>query len=216
MSPIPRWSRAWPRLDSDNIDDILIKDANLPNTFLAFLPLLLPVALISLSSFAAMYADPDGVVYPICTTIGHKVVALFIGVLYSLWLGYKQRKAVHGSTIRTTSPRKPIPLSATSCSNKWVARGLIVCLSPLLITAMGGAFGTVLKSAPALEPLSEMVGNSPVPAILVPWAVAVIMMSAVGSMTTAGMTAAGIVLPMLRCPGSCPLWPLFWPSAPAL
>ena len=89
--------------------------------------------------------------------------------------------------------------------NKWVVRGLMVCLSPLLITAMGGAFGTILKSAPALQPLSEAIGNSPIPGILVPWAVAAIMMTAVGSMTTAGMTAAGIVLPMLPSLGISPL-----------
>ena len=81
--------------------------------------------------------------------------------------------------------------------NKWVARGLVVCLSPLLITAMGGAFGNVLKNSPALEPLSKLIADSPIPAILVPWAIAAIMMTSVGSMTTAGMTAAAIVLPMM-------------------
>ena len=132
------------------------------------------------------------------------MVALFIGVLYSLWLGYKQRKAVL-KYYQDNFPQEANSTLSDVMLNKWVARGLIVCLSPLLITAMGGAFGSVLKSAPALEPLSEMVGNSPVPAILVPWAVAVIMMSAVGSMTTAGMTAAGIVLPMLDALGLSPL-----------
>ena len=204
IDPNPEMVKGMSESHSDNIDDILIKDANLPNTFLAFLPLLLPVALISLSSFASMYADPDGIVYLICTTIGHKVVALFIGVLYSLWLGYKQRKAVL-KYYQDNFPQEANSTLSDVMLNKWVARGLIVCLSPLLITAMGGAFGSVLKSAPALEPLSEMVGNSPVPAILVPWAVAVIMMSAVGSMTTAGMTAAGIVLPMLDALGLSPL-----------
>ena len=86
---------------------------------------------------------------------------------------------------------------ASMLSNKWVARGLVVCLSPLLITAMGGAFGNVLKNSPALEPLSKLIADSPIPAILVPWAIAAIMMTSVGSMTTAGMTAAAIVLPMM-------------------
>ena len=58
---------------------------------------------------------------------------------------------------------------------------------------------------PALAPLSEAIGNSSIPGILVPWAVAVIMMTAVGSMTTAGMTAAGIVLPMVEALGITPL-----------
>ncbi|SFP29938.1 predicted D-glycerate permease [Oscillibacter sp. PC13] len=204
IEPNPEMVKGLAETDSDSIDDILIKDPNLPGTFVAFLPLLLPVALISLSSFASMYADPEGAFYAVCTTIGHKVIALFIGVLYSLWLAYKQRKAVLAA-YQENFPNEADSKVSEIALNKWVARGLLVCLSPLLITAMGGAFGTVLKSAPALAPLSEMVGNSPIPAILIPWAVAVIMMTAVGSMTTAGMTAAGIVLPMLPSLGLSPL-----------
>ena len=204
IEPNPEMVKGLPETNSDSIDDILIKDPNLPNTFVAFLPLLLPVALISLSSFAAMYADPEGVIYKVCTTIGHKVIALFIGVLYSLWLGYKQRKAVLNA-YKENFPNEADAKLSDIMLEKWVARGLIVCLSPLLITAMGGAFGGVLKSAPALEPLSEAIGNSPIPGILIPWAVAVIMMTAVGSMTTAGMTAAAIVLPMLPDLGISPL-----------
>ena len=196
IDPNPDMVKGLSETSGDSIDDILIKDDTLPNTFLAFLPLLLPVALISLSSFASMYADPEGMVYKVCTTIGHKVIALFIGVLYSLWLGYKQRKAV------AKAYQESFPEEADSKLSDIM---LIVCLSPLLITAMGGAFGTILKSAPALTPLSEAIGNSPIPAILVPWAVAAIMMTAVGSMTTAGMTAAGIVLPMLPALGLSPL-----------
>ena len=188
----------------DSVEDILIKDPDLPGTFVSFLPLLLPVVLISLSSFASMYANPDGVIYKIFTTIGHKVIALFIGVLYSLWLGYKQRKAV-ARAYEQNFPSEAGAGIGEIMVNKWVARGLIVCLAPLLITAMGGAFGGILSSAPALTPLSEMIGNSPIPGILVPWAVGAIMMTAVGSMTTAGMTAAGIVLPMIGNLGISPL-----------
>lgn len=204
IEPNPEMVKGLAETNSDSIDDILIKDPNLPNTFVAFLPLLLPVVLISLSSFASMYADPEGMVYKVCTTIGHKVIALFIGVLYSLWLGYKQRKAVLES-YKQNFPEEANSKLSDILLEKWVARGLLVCLSPLLITAMGGAFGSILSGAPAIQPLSEMIGNSPIPGILVPWAVALIMMSAVGSMTTAGMTAAGIVLPMLPNLGISPL-----------
>lgn len=204
IDPNPEMVKGLTETDADSVDGILIKDPNLPGTFVSFLPLLLPVVLISLSSFASMYAPEGSVIRTVFTTIGHKVIALFIGVLYSVWLGYKQRKAV------TEAYRLNYPAEANSrlkdiILNKWVGRALIVCLSPLLITAMGGAFGRILSSAPALQPLSEAIGRSPIPAILVPWAVAAIMMTAVGSMTTAGMTAAGIVLPMMPALGLSPL-----------
>lgn len=73
----------------------------------------------------------------------------------------------------------------------------VIALLPLLITAMGGALGTVIKSAPVIEELGNTIVALGIPGILIPWAVAVITMTAVGSMTTAGMTAAAIVLPMM-------------------
>ena len=158
-------------------------------------PDMLPVLLISVSSFAQMYAAEGSAIYTICTTIGNKVIALSIGLLYSFYLGYKQRKMVLG--VYADTYNEPKAKLGEVMLNKWVARGLVVCLSPLLITAMGGAFGNVLKNSPALEPLSKLIADSPIPAILVPWAIAAIMMTSVGSMTTAGMTAAAIVLPMM-------------------
>ena len=141
------------------------------------------------------YAAEGSAIYTICTTIGNKVIALSIGLPYSFYLGYKQRKMVLG--VYADTYNEPKAKLGEVMLNKWVARGLVVCLSPLLITAMGGAFGNVLKNSPALEPLSKLIADSPIPAILVPWAIAAIMMTSVGSMTTAGMTAAAIVLPMM-------------------
>lgn len=194
IEPDPEFVRGMEETDSDSEDDILIKDSGLPHTGEGFLPLLLPVLLISVSSFAQMYAAEGSAIYTICTTIGNKVIALSIGLLYSFYLGYKQRKMVLG--VYADTYNEPKAKLGEVMLNKWVARGLVVCLSPLLITAMGGAFGNVLKNSPALEPLSKLIADSPIPAILVPWAIAAIMMTSVGSMTTAGMTAAAIVLPM--------------------
>lgn len=204
IDPNPEFVRGLEETDSGNVNDILIKDANLPHTFLSFLPLLLPVALISLASFASMYADPNGMVYAVCTTAGNKVIALFIGLMYSIWLGFRQRKTVLDAYAKNY-PNEASAKTGEILLNKWVVRGLLVSLTPLLITAMGGSFGNILKNAPAITALSEAVGNSPIPAILVPWAIAAIMMAAVGSMTTAGMTAAGIVLPMMGTLGLSPL-----------
>jgi GntP family gluconate:H+ symporter len=204
IDPNPEMVKGLAETDSDSLDDILIKDPNLPGTFVSFLPLLLPVILISLASFANMYAPEGSTIRVIFGTIGHKVIALFIGVLYSVILGFKQRKAVLNA-YETNYPDEKNSKLKDIILNKWVGRALIVCLAPLLITAMGGAFGNILKAAPALRPLSEAIGNSPIPGILVPWAVAAIMMTAVGSMTTAGMTAAAIVLPMMPALGLSPL-----------
>lgn len=204
IEPNAEFVRGMEETDSNDLEDILIKDKGLPNTVLSFLPLLLPVILISAASFAEMYANPDGIVYKICTVAGNKVIALFLGLVYSIWLGYKQRKMVLDVYAKDHPEDSGIALREIML-DRWVARGLIVCLAPLLVTGMGGAFSNVLRNASALQPLSEMIANSPIPAIVVPWTIAAIMMCAVGSMTTAGMTAAAIVLPMMSDLGLAPL-----------
>ena len=204
IDPNPEMIKGLEETNSDRVDDILIKEKGMPGTFVSFLPLLLPVFLITLDSFAKMYLAEGNPVRTFMGIIGHKVIALFIGVLYSLWLGYKQKMYV-ANYYKENFPQEANAPITEIMVNKWVQRGLIVCLAPLLITAMGGAFGAILKASPALAPLSETIGNSSIPGILVPWAVAVIMMTAVGSMTTAGMTAAGIVLPMVEALGITPL-----------
>ena len=84
--------------------------------------------------------------------------------------------------------------------NKWVARGVAASLLPLLITGMGGAFSSIIKTAPQIQLLKDALGgvmaNGTVMAVLIPWLIGVIMMTAVGSMTTAGMTSAAIMAAM--------------------
>ena len=203
IEPNPEFVRDLEEKDSDSVEDILISEPNMPGTFISFLPLLLPVLLISLSSFANMYLLPESRLFLVLTTVGNKVIALYIGLIYSTWLGYKQRKMVLNN-YRKNFREEEAKLNEILLS-KWVARGLLVSLMPLLITAMGGSFGTILKNAPAIQTLSEAVGSIAVPPILIPWTIAAIMMTAVGSMTTAGMTAAGIVLPMVSALGISPL-----------
>lgn len=129
IEPNPEMVKGLAESDSNSIDDILIKDPGMPNTFLSFLPLLLPVVLISLASFANMYAPEGSTIRLIFGTIGHKVIALFIGVLYSIFLGFKQRKAVLHS-YEVNFPAEAGSKLKDIILHKWVARALIVCLPP--------------------------------------------------------------------------------------
>lgn len=65
IEPNPEFVRGMEETDSDSVDDILIKDPGLPHTGEGFLPLLLPVLLISVSSFAQMYAAEGSAIYTI-------------------------------------------------------------------------------------------------------------------------------------------------------
>lgn len=163
-------------------------------TMLSFLTILIPVCLIAMASFASMYLPETNVVRVALTTLGDKVIALSIGAAYGIILGFIRRERVLVYNKQESGEMSSI---TQICLNKWASRGLSVALLPLLITAMGGSLGTVIKSSPAIENLGNLIVSMGIPGIIVPWAVAVITMTAVGSMTTAGMTAAAIVLPMM-------------------
>jgi len=203
IEPNPNFVRGIEPAKSDKVEDILIKAVGVPNVVLSLLPVLIPVILIAASSFATMYLPDENIIRTICNILGDKIMALTIAVIYSMWLGYKFKKNVIQSHQSVTGDTKS-NIREILC-DKWVSRGLIIALAALLITAMGGAMGNVLKSAPAIKGLSDIVTSSPVPPILIPYLVGAIMMVAVGSMTTAGMTAAAIILPMLGGLGLSPI-----------
>ena len=79
--------------DSDSVDDILIKDPGLPHTGEG-LPAPAAACAADLPCPPLLRCMPPrgSAIYTICTTIGNKVIALSIGLLYSFYLGYKQRK----------------------------------------------------------------------------------------------------------------------------
>lgn len=178
------------------------EETNKESTLCSFLTILIPVVLIAAASFGNMYLPEGNVIRTILATLGDKVIALTIGAAYGIILGVIRRERVLAYNRQELHEDAGI---WNICLNKWVSRGLVVALLPLLITAMGGSLGTVIKSSPAIEDLGNMIVSMGIPGILVPWGVAVITMTAVGSMTTAGMTAAAIVLPMMPALGISPV-----------
>lgn len=180
---------------SDDVKHLLIEGENLPSALAGFMTILIPVVLIALASFTKMYLPEGNMLRTVAEVLGDKVIALALGVIYTMVLGLKYKKSVLESngdaTNKTNGSIRNVLL------NSWVARGLEVALSALLITAMGGALSAVIQGAPAIKELSALITSSPIPGILVPFLIGAIMMTAVGSMTTASMTASAIVLPML-------------------
>ncbi len=203
IEPNPDFVKNIEPAKSDNIEDLLIDNEGLPGALASFMALLIPVVLIAAASFANMYMPEGNSIRNVLAVLGDKVVALGLAVIYTMILGLKYKKNVILSNNEAIG--KEMPSIKDTILNSWVARGLEVALSALLITAMGGAFGEVIKSAPAIEQLGPIVAKLSIPGILIPWAIGAIMMTAVGSMTTAGMTAAAIVLPMMTSLGISPL-----------
>ena len=89
--------------------------------------------------------------------------------------------------------------------NNWVDRALNIAISALLITAMGGAMGGILRENEAIQTIGNAIANTNFPAILVPFLLAAILMTVCGSMTTASMTAAGLMAALIPVLGISPV-----------
>lgn len=188
---------------SDKVEDLIIHEPNLPSPFWSMLPVLIPVILITFASFAKVYMDEGGSSLTFFTSVGDRVIALAIGVFIVIVLGFIKSQKVLEFHKRTTGDDKSTVKQIIF--GNWVSRGLTVALLPLLITAMGGAMGGMLKSAPVIKELGAIVAGTSLLPILVPFFTASIIMIAVGSMTTAGLTAAAIILPMMDSLGLSPV-----------
>jgi len=142
------------------------------------LPILIPILLIALRSFAQYPSLPfgEGFLYNAFTFIGHPLVALFIGILFALKLIDKKAPMTDKLSWVTTALKEA---------------GIII-----LITGAGGAFGNILRSGN----LSEVIGTtfSGLQAgIFLPFILAAILKTAQGSSTVAIITAATIIAPLM-------------------
>ena len=203
IEPVPEVVSEIEETSSNDVKDMLITGDDIPGTFASFLTILIPVVLIAGSSFLKMAVAEDSALYGWANIFGDKIVALGLGVIYTMLLG-----AFHKASVRKSN--KDVSGNDPECFrevvlNSWIARGLAVALPALLITGMGGALASVIKAAPAINDLAGLIEQSGVPGLLIPFLIGAIMFTAVGSMTTGGMTAAGVVGPMMGALGLTPV-----------
>lgn len=171
----------------------------------AFLPLLLPVMLISGASFGkSLFAEGSAALVTL-TFFGDRVVALFIGVLCAFWVANSRRIFVRRNILALDTSLAPDTGMFEMLTNSWVKRALIVAIVPLIVTGMGGAFGGVLQTSTAAKDMATLLSKSALLPVFVPWLIGFLMMLSVGSVTMAQLTAAALVQPILPELGLSPL-----------
>jgi gluconate:H+ symporter, GntP family len=174
------WSR-WMTKDKNyspatEIEKSQVNDSELPPAFLSFLPIVIPLLLITIKSFIALI-DKEGqsLLSKIFYFPGEPVFALSIGVVLALLL-------IKSKTLGTINA---------------VFQEAIEKAGPILIvTAAGGMFGMVIKATGTGEALGKFLSGTAL-GLVVPFIIAVIMKTAQGSSTVAIITTASFVVPML-------------------
>lgn len=155
----------------------------------AFLPIGLPVVLISLHSLANLPGRPlgDGALRSVLGLLGNPNTALLIGAGIALVVGREALRRVESD---------------------WLGDALKHAGLIILITGAGGAFGKVLQATPIGAYLGDLISSANLGAftVVIPFLLASALKTALGSSTVAIITSASILFPMLAGMGLDGTW----------
>ena len=158
---------------------VVLKEDEMPKMGISVLTALLPVLLIGLSTLFDYVLPADFPSRKLLVFIGNPVMAMLISVLvaiYTLGLG------------RGKSMKQVMDTLATSISSITMV---------MLIIAGAGGLKQILVDSGVSDYIGEMLRGSSIPPLVLGWLIATILRVSIGSATVAGMTAAGIVLPLV-------------------
>lgn len=126
VEPVPEVVAEIEETSSNDVKDILITGSDIPATFASFLTILIPVVLIAGSSFLKMVVAEDSALYGWANIFGDKIVALGLGVIYTMLLAVFHKASVRKSNADATG-KNPQNFREVVL-NSWIARGLEIAL----------------------------------------------------------------------------------------
>jgi Gnt-I system high-affinity gluconate transporter len=152
---------------------------NLPPALPSFIIAMLPVFLITSSVISRSFLPAESLVNKILAFLGDANIALLLAVLVALWYF-----GLH-------SGRKMENVM------KWLNEGISGISVILLIITAGGVFKQVLTDSGTAEHISSLSVQWHLPVLVFAWLVTALLRVTLGSATVAGITASGIVAPLL-------------------
>jgi GntP family gluconate:H+ symporter len=154
------------------------READLPSTWRAYAPIVVPLALIAGQSVAAFVLPPGHIVRAAMLYLGWPVVALGIGVL----LAYR-------NTTRA---------QAGARTGQWIEDALRTSAMIIMVTGLGGALSQILRETPAVDAIARAVTFTGLPPIFLPFVLGVAGNMITGSTTVGVITAASVAAPMMQ------------------
>jgi Gnt-I system high-affinity gluconate transporter len=165
------------------INPKILKDHEMPGLGISIFTALLPILLIATATLADLFLPEDFYLNPIIGFLGNPVIAMLIAVLVAIYtLGLARGKKM---------PEVMVSVSSSISGITMV----------LLIIAGAGALKQVLIDSGVSDYIAGMLQGSAISPLILAWCIATIIRVCVGSATVAGLTAAGIVLPLVSNPG---------------
>ena len=158
----------------------------LPAAFPSFIIALLPVLLITLAVIAGNFL-PEGVwIRKVLLFMGDSTIALLIAVLCAAWQ----------FGLRTGNSMEKVM--------KWLGDAVAGIAMILLIITAGGVFKQVLMDSGAGEYIANFSSQWNMPPLLFAWCVTALLRVTIGSATVAGITAAGVMSPLVATGSASP------------
>ncbi len=164
----------------------VLKDEEMPKIGVSIFTALLPIILIMLATFITNFISGDSTLREIVIFIGNPVTAMLISVLVAIYtLGLARGKKMPEIMNSVTSSVSGITMV-------------------LLIIAGAGALKQILTDSGVSDYIGEILDGSNISPLVLGWLIATVIRVCVGSATVAGLTAAGIVFPLVASTGVSP------------
>ncbi|MBY0477891.1 MAG: GntP family permease [Chitinophagaceae bacterium] len=157
----------------------------LPAALPSFLIALLPVLLITLAVIAQNFLA-EGFLKTSFLFIGDSTIALLIAVILAFYF---------------FGIRKNIPMEKLM---KWLGDGISGIAMILLIITAGGVFKQVLQDSGTGNYIASFSSKWQMPPLIFAWVITALLRVTIGSATVAGITAAGIVAPLVSTGAASP------------
>jgi Gnt-I system high-affinity gluconate transporter len=186
----PVLSRALSRIDAKPLQEFIsskpMDEESLPGFWVSFFSALLPVILISVSTVANFFMSEESMIRKLLGYVGNPVIAMLVSVLVAVYTLGLARGRKLGDVMK-------------SLTHSVVSLTVI-----MLLIAGAGALKQVLVDSGVSKYIGELLSQSSIPPLILGWLIATILRFCVGSATVAGITAAGIILPLVSATGVKP------------
>ncbi|MCU0460537.1 MAG: gluconate:H+ symporter [Bacteroidales bacterium] len=186
----PILSKALSRIEAHPMKEFIstkpLNDDQLPGFWISFFTALLPVILIGFSTIAGFILNEGSTIRIVLGYFGNPVIAMLISVLFAVY------------TLGLARGRKILEIMS-SLTHSVVSMTVI-----MLLIAGAGALKQVMVDSGVSKYIGELLSHSSFSPLFLAWLIATVMRFCVGSATVAGLTTAGIVLPLISVPGVKP------------
>jgi len=161
-------------------------ESEMPSFTISFLTALIPVILMAMATISELNLPAASLVRHILGFIGNPTTSMLVAVLFAIvFLGINRGRKMQDIMDKSSSALS----SATMI---------------IMIIAAGGAFKQILTDSGIGIDLAVFFETSTLSPLVLGWLVATIIRIALGSATVAGLTAAGIVQPLVGSSGISP------------